>query len=441
MKRSIYIIFIGVLSIASAVYANNATLTNLTLTGVTATTAEIEFDLSWENSWKLSWSDDGGATTVTNWDAVWVFAKYRPAGGEWQHVLLTDTGHMATGGSVIDVASNGTGTNVGAFVYRSSEGSGTMDCTDMRLTWDLAANGLSGTNDLDVSVHAIEMVYIPQGAFYVGSGGTENDRFYNTLISSEAPIDLSATGDNPPLLPASYPKGYNAFYGMKYEVTQGQYASFLNYLKPDKSIVRYPPYFGSNRYTIHSDGFGKYTADAPDRACNYLSWADLSAYLDWACLRPMTELEFEKACRGTYPPEPNEYAWGNTTVIYLSGFNGVDGSGTETALPTDANCAGNTFPVRVGIFAEPGSSRHEAGATYYGVLNMSGNVREWVVTTHTSANFLPDNGDGSLTTVAGWPSYGGMGMRYGQISSRIDIDSTTIGRDYYRGGRGVRYTP
>ena len=37
--------------------------------------------------------------------------------------------------------------------------------------------------------------------------------------------------------------------------------------------------------------------DGQDRACNFLNWNDLAAYLQWAALRPMTELEFEKICR------------------------------------------------------------------------------------------------------------------------------------------------
>ena len=30
----------------------------------------------------------------------------------------------------------------------------------------------------------------------------------------------------------------------------------------------------------------------------YISWPDLLAYADWAALRPITELEYEKAARG-----------------------------------------------------------------------------------------------------------------------------------------------
>ena len=36
------------------------------------------------------------------------------------------------------------------------------------------------------------------------------------------------------------------------------------------------------------------------------------AFTAWAALRPMTELEFEKACRGTEPSKENEFAWGTS---------------------------------------------------------------------------------------------------------------------------------
>jgi hypothetical protein len=55
---------------------------------------------------------------------------------------------------------------VGAFVHRSADGNGTLTCTAMSLKWDYAATGLGGTNAVDVSVHAIEMVYIPPGVFW-----------------------------------------------------------------------------------------------------------------------------------------------------------------------------------------------------------------------------------------------------------------------------------
>ena len=39
-------------------------------------------------------------------------------------------------------------------------------------------------------------------------------------------------------------------------------------------------------------------------------------YADWAAMRPMTELEFEKACRGTASEVANEYVWGSTSITH-----------------------------------------------------------------------------------------------------------------------------
>jgi hypothetical protein len=54
--------------------------------------------------------------------------------------------------------------------------------------------------------------------------------------------------------------------------------------------------------------------DGASIALSYVSISDMLAYLDWSGLRPMTELEFEKLCRGAYiPPIAGEYAWGSDT--------------------------------------------------------------------------------------------------------------------------------
>lgn len=184
-------------------HANAINLANISFQNVGGSTADIEFDVSWSNSWHLSWSDDGGSTYVTNWDAAWIFAKYRTLGGLWRHATLSSSGHSAPAGATLHVASNGIGTNVGVFLRRPSSGSGSVQFNDVRLRWNFAADGLGGTNDVDVSVHAIEMVYIPSGAFSVGSGGEESDHFYRSPthsdpypIQSEGPIQIGSSVGN-----------------------------------------------------------------------------------------------------------------------------------------------------------------------------------------------------------------------------------------------------
>ena len=64
--------------VTMTVRANNINVTGTTLTGATVSTVQVQFNLSWENSWR------GGG--VTNWDAAWVFVKFRTsAAGTWRH--------------------------------------------------------------------------------------------------------------------------------------------------------------------------------------------------------------------------------------------------------------------------------------------------------------------------------------------------------------------
>ncbi len=462
--------------VAGSLLANNITITNVTVLNAANGLADIRFDLSWGNSWHNTWPENGGALILTNWDAAWVFVKFRSSGGHWQHAILNASGHVVTGGTQIETGANPAGQPVGAFVHRAADGNGTLNCPAMSLKWNYAATGLGGTNAVDVSVHAIEMVYIPQGAFYVGSGGSEPGAFYAGTnpaqpyqITSEAEITVGTNGLNHANnggnagdwlgpIPAAFPKGYNAFYMMKYEISQGQYTDFLNFLDPGAATTYFMNIYGSYRNTISQTGM-VYACDAPDRGCNNLIGSDLPVYLKWAALRPMDELEYEKVCRGPVYPVPNEYPWGDTLMTPMTGFSGVDGSGTETATPTNANANVGVIggPVRVGIFATATSGRHDAGASYYGVMNLGDNLTEIVVSVGdpNGRAFTNEPGDGNEWTPAStWPmsagyntSGAGFGMRGGgwqaslPTSSRSWADYLYYAYTVSLGGRGVRSAP
>jgi len=347
-------------------------------------------------------------------------------------------------------------------------------------------------------VFGIEMVNVPQGAFDLGDGTSVST--YNsisvTATSQSSGITAATIGGSSVAVPSTFPVGYNSFYCMKYEISQEQYVEFLNSLTYDQQKSRTTsdpisaagtyPIFGSAAYrngiriitpgnnaaipavygcdaTAGVDGN---VDDGQNVAMNYLSWADLSAYLDWAALRPMTELEYEKVCRGTAPRVAGEYPWGTTTINYYNSTSISNGYKPNESVATVLNGAcvaglgsssGNYGPLRCGIFATGSSGRASAGASYYGAMEMGGNLWERVITTTntTGTAFTGNLGDGTLTVngdqnQTNWPAPAtaiGVGVKggdyinvaaYVRTSDRSSVATPDAARQINYGGRGVR---
>lgn len=448
--------------------ANDLKITNVRLVAqdVPTQTVFVEFDVAWDNSWRLS------GVEPNNRDAVWLFVKYRVAAGAWSHATLATIGHALPSGAVIEQ-----GDGLGVFIFRSSPGTGTSAFSDVRLRWSHGADGVSvGADQVEVRVLGIEMVYVPQGDFAVGGVGVEANRFTLTTINTSSATTTPAgvgskggaaggypTGKIPPSTPA-WPNGYRAFYIQKYEITQGQYAEFLNLLTPTQAASRYPGIL-TNRFTI-TGAHPNFSAAASARACNQLSWADGAAYADWAGLRPMTELEFEKAARGTALPVPNEYVWG-TTAIHAAAYSiGNDGSNSAYVTNPGTGVGNGLYyvtssallgPVRGGIFALAGS-REEAGAGYFGAMELGGNLWDRAVTLSTAAARAFDgaHGDGILTAAgeANASTWNGAlaiaGRRGGswgdaaplhRLADRSGAENILSNRAPYNGFRAVRTAP
>lgn len=519
--------------VSGDLFANNLSVSNTTLTGqdTSADTIKIQFDISWANSWSDS----------ANKDAAWVFIKYSTDGGTtWNHATLKTAGTNPSNFS----QGSGTGIDIvvptdkkGAFIQRAAQSSGALSTTSIQLVWDYSNDGVSDTNanaaTTVIKVFGIEMVYIPQGGYYLGDtvAGTNGEFQFEasipiTMESEEDPLSFEAavgtanaayytsdTGGSDDAasgavftVSSSFPKGYNAFYIMKYEITEGQYVDFLNTLTRAQQKNRVATDVSTdaitnvyvlsnassltNRNTITCPASGNGTT-APvvfsktraDRACSYLSWMDLAAYADWAALRPMSELEYEKAARGSLYPVASEYAWGSTSLTAAATISGTE-DGTETISTASANANYNstsfsggdtgTGTLRTGIYATSSTAtRVTTGAGFYGVMELTGNVWERAVTIGNAGGrgFGATHGDGVLTTLStyegnatnsDWPGLdstnsrgvtgaAGSGLRGGgwavssaNAAARMTISSrykagttdTTRGTDY--GGRGVR---
>jgi formylglycine-generating enzyme required for sulfatase activity len=217
---------------------------------------------------------------------------------------------------------------------------------------------------------------------------------------------------------------------------------------------------------LNNDGFFNSAVDGEWIACNYLSWMDVAAYLDWAALRPMTELEYEKAARGFLSAVNGEYSWGTTSIVAANNItsSGTSGeySATISANAVCSNQANVSGPMRVGGFSFVSNKRFLAGAGWWGICELSGNVweRTVMVGSATGRSYTGMHGNGSLTAtgnanVTSWPGLSsgevsgaaGAGFRGGgwnsaftqcRTSSRIDAASPASTRIAASGGRGVR---
>jgi formylglycine-generating enzyme required for sulfatase activity len=504
MKRIFSILFAVCALFLDITKANNLNISNVSAPSTTT----IQFDIAWDNSWNI---------TGINYDAVWVFVKAQVCGGSstpYTHANLSAAGNSVSGGVLqIDLVSD----NKGVFIRRAANGTGNIATATVTLTF--ATSYVTANTNFEVI--GIEMVYVPTGSFTVGDGstinGTHSTASFGSNNSTPRPVASEAAmaqdylrndkaGDAAitahAAIIAGFPKGYNAFYCMKYEISQQQYVTFLNLLDFNQQAARTSAAPSSATGTLvlttsgnenrnyikivtpgnaasaaiygndfNNNGTFNEAGDGQNIACNYLSWDDLKAYLDWAALRPMTELEYEKACRGVNSSLLNEYAWGSTSInqaisssLTNSGQSGELSTSTADGLCAYLGGASTTLgPLRTGFAATLITGRTGAGASYWGILDLSGNVWEQTYqcgyyngAVRTSVPiFTGLLGDGEIdaTGNADATNWGGgvalsvvkggnweYTAQRAQVSDRFYINSTAqnSSRTSRTGGRGVR---
>ena len=201
------------------------------------------------------------------------------------------------------------------------------------------------------------MLYIPAGSFPMGRAAG---------FSSEKPVhDVSL----------------DAFWIDITEVTNAQYASCVT--------------AGSCQPSVYADDTDYNGGDYPAVG---VSWSDAEAYCEWADAQLPTEAQWEYAARG---PEGPEYPWGDE----FSGENAnfCDTNCLETSRREEREDDGYVFAAPVG--------NYRAGASWAGVLDMSGNVLEWVKDWYDDAYYAsspaanpqgPDSGETRVLRGGSW---------------------------------------
>lgn len=380
----------------------------------------------------------------------------------------------------------GVGTAYGVS-YGYLEGSNTATDGDWSILWSGGTNCWPTNSVYPLPLASLNKVEKPKAYRYyrLRMKGSSYSGIYNVVmqekellrpavISSENTISLTQKKDGTTMsIQAAYPKGYEGFYIMKYETSQEQYVTFLNTLKKEEQetllgtsllsgLIPGNYIFGDkNRvsarngivlksksslksylfaHDLNHNGIYNEENDGQCIACNYLSLNDLLAYANWSGLRPMSELEYERACRAPFPQEslPGEYVW--NSVAGLASATSYTAAGEEIeSVSGNVNVnSGNRLtiagPLRCGIFARSNSSQVLAGATYWGVMEMGGNVAELVANINNSAFSRAVNGTGNFSGYS-WSvvpaQYGIRGGSFATADSLMRISDRTQAGGFY----------
>jgi eukaryotic-like serine/threonine-protein kinase len=179
------------------------------------------------------------------------------------------------------------------------------------------------------------LVQIPAGEFAMGSSKAQDPQ----ALDEEVPQHVVYLDD---------------YWIDKTEVSNAQYALCVAdgaCTKPARSSsITRASYYDNSEY-----------ADYP---VILVSWSQAAAYCAWAGRRLPMEAEWEKAARGS---DGRIYPWGNTFVGTLLNY-------------CDLNCQNSWKDSRFddGYYDTSPLGKYPDGASMYGVLDMAGNVYEWV---------------------------------------------------------------
>lgn len=181
-----------------------------------------------------------------------------------------------------------------------------------------------------VTIDGVEFVQIPAGWYYQRGGVAQP-------ASGESPRHVRIWLD--------------AFYIARHEATATELAAYLEALEPAASDA-----FAKSDMLcgIRRDAGGRFRAEGQRYPATGLSWEDAYEFARWRGFRLPTELEWEKAARGT---DRRRWPWGD-------------------AYPDDTRA--NYWRGGLRCYLSP-VDRYPKGASPYGLMGMAGGVAEFVL--------------------------------------------------------------
>jgi serine/threonine-protein kinase len=227
-------------------------------------------------------------------------------------------------------------------------------------------------------------VYIPAGTFHMG--GLDVRRAANEIPDHD--VSLAA------------------FWMDQLEVTNAMYALCINAgaCSPPQNFKsqRHPSYFNNPEFN--------------DYPVIYVTWGQAQTYCEWAGRRLPTEAEWERAGRGD---DFRTFPWGEDKADgLLANFNMLVGDTSRVG----------TYP---------------AGASPYGVLDMAGNVAEWVNDFYTAsyANAETLNPLGPPTSSSWHRVVRGGSLGDAEINIRVSKRSSVLGSFPESGASPGNFSP